>query len=229
MATMSRTGNHSPGGQSTTSNQLSLFSEMTDAELGDNLIEESIDARNGYTHTTWTPDPGTLETPPTDDGQESGARQSASTGHLRGAGIDGEPAIRGDGGSEDGLPAGVGDRDEGMGVPPGRGRPAPAIVRSSEPRPAPSLTRDLRITGAHAIGEGSLKQKAHANLVAIRTLKAIEAEDRAATPAEKAVLVKYTGWGAMPNAFAPHPSRDWQSIADERSELLTAEGNERAH
>jgi hypothetical protein len=37
------------------------------------------------------------------------------------------------------------------------------------------------------------------------------------------VLVKYTGWGAMPNAFAPHPSRDWQSVADELSELLTAE------
>jgi len=27
----------------------------------------------------------------------------------------------------------------------------------------------------------------------------------------------------MPNAFAPQPSRDWQSVADELSELLTAE------
>ena len=36
---------------------------------------------------------------------------------------------------EDGLPDGVGDRDEGMGVSPGRGGPAPAVVRSSDPRP----------------------------------------------------------------------------------------------
>jgi N12 class adenine-specific DNA methylase len=32
--------------------------------------------------------------------------------------------------------------------------------------------------------------------------------------------VKYTGWGAMPNAFAPEPSRDWQSVADELRDLL---------
>ena len=67
MATKSRTGN-----QSTTSNQLSLFSELTDAELGDNLIEESIDDRNDYTHTAGTQDPGTLETPSPDDGREPG-------------------------------------------------------------------------------------------------------------------------------------------------------------
>ena len=150
-------------------------------------------------------------------------RESASSDDLRGSGIDGESPIRTGGSSEDGLPAGVGDRDEGMGVPPGRRRPTSTIVRSSEPRPAPTLTRDLRITGAHGIGDGSLKQKAQANLAAIRTLKAIEAEDREATPAEKAALVKYTGWGAMPNAFAPHPSREWQSVADELSELLTAD------
>lgn len=38
MATKSRTSDLSTNG-----NQLSLFSEVTDAELGDNLIEESID------------------------------------------------------------------------------------------------------------------------------------------------------------------------------------------
>ena len=141
--------------------------------------------------------------------------ESASAGDLRGPGVDGEPAIRFDGGSEDGLPTGVGDRDEGMGVSPGRGGSAPVVVRSSDPRSAPTLARDLRITTAHGIGEGSLKQKAQANLAAIRTLKTIEAENRPATPEEKAALVKYTGWGAMPNAFAPQPPRDWQSVADE--------------
>ena len=113
--------------------------------------------------------------------------ESASAGGFRSTGVDGEPAIRVDGGSEDGLPIRVGDRDEGMGVPPGRGGPAPVVVRSSDPRPASTLARDLRITSAHGIGEGSLKQKAQANLAAIRTLKTIEAENRPATPEEKAV------------------------------------------
>ena len=52
------------------------------------------------------------------------------------------------------------------------------VVRSSEPRPVSTLARDLRITSANAIGEGSPKQKAQANLAAIRTLKTIEAEAR---------------------------------------------------
>ena len=97
------------------------------------------------------------------------------------------------------------------------------VVRSSDPRPAPTLAHDLRITPAHGIGEGSLKQKAHANLAAIRTLKTIEAENRPAIPEEKAALVKYTGWGAMPNAFASQPPGDWQSVADELKDLLSAE------
>jgi N12 class adenine-specific DNA methylase len=35
--------------------------------------------------------------------------------------------------------------------------------------------------------------------------------------------VKYTGWGAMPSAFASLPSRDWQSVADELKNLLNTE------
>src|ERR1035438_8272143 len=136
------------GSPSPSSGQLNLFSEITTAELGDNLVEESIDARSDYAHTTRTPDPGTLETPSTNDGREAGQRESASAGGRRSTGVDGEPALRVDGGSENGLPAVVGDRDEGVGVSPGRERPAPAIVRSSDPRPAPTptLARDLRIT-----------------------------------------------------------------------------------
>src|ERR1017187_3603647 len=136
MATKSRTGS-----QSGTSNQLSLFSEVTDAELGDNLIEESVDAQNDadqndYTHTTGAQDPGPLETPSTDDGRETGQGESTSAGGFRSAGVDG--------GSEDGLPIRVGDRDEGMGVPPGRGGSAPLVVRSSDSRPTSILARDLR-------------------------------------------------------------------------------------
>lgn len=203
-------------------NQLRLFPDGGD-ESADNLIKDSLDDRNDHTDTAWTPDPGTLETLSTDDGRETGESKSASAGDLRSSGVDGKPAVRADGGSEDGLSTGVGDGDEGMGVSPKRGRSAPVVIRSSDPRPTPNLARDLRITSAHGIGEGSLKQKAQANLAAIRSLKSIEAEGREATPEEQAVLVKYTGWGAMPNAFAPQPPRDWQPVADELKDLLTAE------
>jgi hypothetical protein len=54
----------SPTARHSTANaQLSLFPELTEAELGDNSIEESIDDRTGYTHTTGTQDPGALEPP----------------------------------------------------------------------------------------------------------------------------------------------------------------------
>ncbi len=35
--------------------------------------------------------------------------------------------------------------------------------------------------------------------------------------------MKYTGWGAMPKAFAPQPPQEWQSIAGELKDLLSAE------
>src|SRR5580704_15656781 len=92
------------------SNQLSLFSDLTDAELSDNLVEESIDVRNDDTHTTGSQDSGSLDTLPANDGRDAGQRQSTSAGGFRGTGVDGEPALRVDGGSEDGLSIRPGDR-----------------------------------------------------------------------------------------------------------------------
>ena len=203
--------------------QLSLFSDAPDVEILGNVETESRDDRNEHNDTTRTPDPRTLDALPTSDGSEVDSGEPTPTGDLRGTGVDGEPAIRLDGGPEDGLPTGVGDRDEGMGVPPGRGGSTPVIVRSGDPRPISTLARDLRITSANAIGEGSPKQKAQANLAAIRTLKAIEAEARPATPEEKTVLVRYTGWGALSNLFALYSPYDWRAIADELKGALSDE------
>ena len=113
-----------------------------------------------------------------------------------------------------------------MGVPSGRGPPEPAppetaIVRQAEPEPDLFPSRDFRITDALRIGEGSLRDKALDNIEAIRALKRIDAESRAPTDAEKSLLVKYTGWGAMANAFRPFPPPEWQHTATELRELLT--------
>jgi N12 class adenine-specific DNA methylase len=114
-----------------------------------------------------------------------------------------------------------------MGVSSGRGPPgaaplATSIVRQADPEPDPSPSRDFRITDAHRIGEGTLRDKAFDNIEAIRLLKRIESENRAASGAEKFLLVKYTGWGAMANAFRPHPPSEWQHTASELRELLSA-------
>ena len=61
---------------------------------------------------------------------------------------------------------------------------------------------NYRITDADRLGEGSLKEKFEQNVAAIELLRVVESESRPATAAEKAVLVRYTGWGGLPQVFA---------------------------
>lgn len=60
--------------------------------------------------------------------------------------------------------------------------------------------RNYRITDDH-IGEGAPLERFQRNLDAIRTLKAIEAENRTATAEEQAVLAQYVGWGGLADFF----------------------------
>lgn len=73
------------------------------------------------------------------------------------------------------------------------------------------------------MGTGSLKEKCHANLQAIETLHRVEAEQRAASPEEQRLLVRYTGWGGLPQLFASHEDERWQSEQDRLKELLSKE------
>ena len=54
-------------------------------------------------------------------------------------------------------------------------------------------------------------------MAAIQTLRTLDAEERQPTPEEKAALVKYVGWGAMPQVFDEY-NREW---AREREALRT--------
>jgi len=83
------------------------------------------------------------------------------------------------------------------------------------------LERDFRISSKYVLGTGSLAQKAAANLEAIRLLKEIEGESRLANEDEKAILVGYTGWGALPQVFHPCVPAEWRSAASELESLLT--------
>jgi N12 class adenine-specific DNA methylase len=68
-----------------------------------------------------------------------------------------------------------------------------------------------------------MKQKFRQNIAAIETLRRIEESNRAATPAEQSVLVKYVGWGGMPQVFAEVPAKDWRVEHAQTAELLTKE------
>lgn len=94
--------------------------------------------------------------------------------------------------------------------------PAPTrrIVRRHQDEPPRNLN-SYRISEADRLGDGGPKQKFQQNLKAIETLRALDAEERPATAEEKAVLVKYVGWGAMPQVFDDY-NREW---AKERSAL----------
>lgn len=89
--------------------------------------------------------------------------------------------------------------------------------------------RELARSGGYRIGPddnlgaGSLKEKCRANFRAIEVLRAVEAERREATPEEQQTLVRYVGWGGLPQVFATHEDKDWQTERARLRELLTPE------
>ena len=104
------------------------------------------------------------------------------------------------------------DSEQGQG-------PAPATATPSPPtRKPPNFRMTLETTAA--LSSGGQKTKYARNVVAIRTLKQIESENRYATPDEQATLALYTGWGGVSQAFSEQHA-DWQSEYSELKELLT--------
>ena len=87
--------------------------------------------------------------------------------------------------------------------------------------PVTTLARDFRFPSNLVVGNGTPRQKAAANLEAIRLLQLLEREQRPASDEEKRILVRYTGWGALPQLFQPSPAPEWQPAATELKELLS--------
>lgn len=89
-----------------------------------------------------------------------------------------------------------------MGNGEGEIHPAPARrIAKRHREESPKNLNNYRITEADKLGDGGPKQKFQQNLAAIRTLRKLEAESRSATDDEKGKLVKYVGWGALPQVF----------------------------
>lgn len=72
------------------------------------------------------------------------------------------------------------------------------------------------------LGAGGQKTKYQNNVAAIRLLKELEAQGRAATPEEQEILARYVGWGGLPQAF-DETNEKWAAEYAELKELLTPE------
>jgi N12 class adenine-specific DNA methylase len=80
---------------------------------------------------------------------------------------------------------------------------------------------NYRIREEDALGHGSLKQKCRDNFAAIKLAHRLDAERREATEDEKCILVKYVGWGGIPQVFSDQPSTEWAVERERLKELLT--------
>ena len=171
------------------------------------------------------------------NGRETLARALPRDGARTGAERIIAPDAPGSGGADQGRDGELANRtdeagqDSPTGTRPGLGDGSGAIhppatrvlaqrhqfPRQEEP---PKNLNNYRITDADRIGDGGPKQKFQQNLAAIRTLRTIETEGRLATGEEKRNLVKYVGWGAMPQVFDDF-NREWARERKQIQELLT--------
>ena len=93
-------------------------------------------------------------------------------------------------------------------------------------KPAPVPKHDYRITDDE-LGYGGAKTKYRMNVDAIRTLQAIEADGRMATPDEQEILSRYVGWGGVADAF-DESKPNWANEYAELKGLLTEKEYESA-
>lgn len=177
-------------------------------------------------------------------GGDTDAVRTADAGSVPGVDQTGDVGARGVG--ADAPRVGVstsGETGSGGGARGGdRAKRAPADVERAIPRAADN-TADQPITHApttargrdYLISEGdnlddtgSSLNRYRNNVEAIKVLKQIETEKRMATPAEQAILARYTGWGdstLRENVFYNRPwsetGKQWQPRAQELRGLLS--------
>jgi N12 class adenine-specific DNA methylase len=119
---------------------------------------------------------------------------------------------------------GVGDGPRELGAPADRGgQPDARDDAERDDRAGGERGSDFRIQPGDRVGAGSLATKAKSNLAALRILKAVETEGRQATPEEQAKLVRYVGWGGMPQMFYGYTSDDWMALQREMRDILSPE------
>ena len=112
-------------------------------------------------------------------------------------------------------------RDPSLAYPIIRAESRESFARLMEryPQTVLSPAQNFRITDDD-LGVGGAKTRYGWNVAAIRTLRALEAEGRPATPQEQETLSRYVGWGGIPQAFDAQ-NEDWRREYAELKALLS--------
>ena len=108
------------------------------------------------------------------------------------------------------------------GVPPTQPEEKAAPEPPANPRPEPFIPCNFRFSTDYDLYPGGAKTKYKNNILAIKTLKQIEAEQRTATSEEQITLARYVGWGGLANAFSDKAA-GWEREYQELKALLTEE------
>ena len=101
--------------------------------------------------------------------------------------------------------------------------PPTGAVESQVPADEPPQVRNARnyrITDEDQVGVGSLKQKARDNLAAIEVLQRLESETRSPTADELRQLVRFVGWGGLPQVFDSW-NKEWKTERERLESLLS--------
>ncbi len=174
-----------------------------------------------------------LATFPAEDGGRTGTQGPTAPGPDGGGGTDdgrnGRPAPPLPATGTDPRPGpdpGVGDCAVPLRVSPTRTEADAKEVGLTDPLPVRN-TRNYRITDQDSIGTGSLRRKCQGNLDAIALLKVLESEQREPCDNEKQILVRYVGWGGLPQVF-DYSNEQWSKERNRLESLLTTEEFESA-
>jgi len=93
----------------------------------------------------------------------------------------------------------------------------------------PDLSPELPLAAEPVVIASGEKSKARDIIAAIRTVKAVEHEQRSATREEKQALARFAGFGPVALSIFPNPvtgnykDASWQSLGEELKTLLTPE------
>jgi SAM-dependent methyltransferase len=115
----------------------------------------------------------------------------------------------------------VGDRAQPVCVSPTGTEAEAEPAALTDPLPVRNAN-NYRITDADGVGAGSLRQKCRGNLDAIALLKELEQEQRQPDVGEKRILIRYVGWGGLPQVFDPGNAA-WAEERTRLEALLTPE------
>lgn len=178
---------------------------------------------------------GTEGRGPTGGGRAIGGRPGDGGDRLADGGR--VSASRGRGSRNESVHHDTSDRRSSVGGVGDRGGSTTASrLRRDDPRDARadgtvSESADFRIEDSLGVGEGGLRKKFAQNIEAIRLIKRLSIEKRAATTNEQAFLARYVGWGGLQAAFPRADgtySKGWERLGRELRGALSAEEYEAA-